>query len=583
VNSLGEPGGESHGSDPTGGGAEPALAPAILVVGAETDGIRRVRDQLERRHGSDYLIVVEPSPSAAFDRMSHFGAEGRELALVLAEQWMPETTGAELLGAVRARFSRARRGLLVEFGAWGDEATATAIHQAMATGQIDYYVLIPWRTPDELFNRIVSEFLHEWARSLETGPREILVVGPQGDRRTHEVRSLLARNGIPFVFACDDTPDGQDALERAGLDGSVLPVVMFHDGRVLMDPSNVQVADAFGLRTAPEGDEYDLVIVGAGPGGLAAAVYAGSEGLCTLVVEREAIGGQAGSSSLIRNYLGFARGITGAELAMRAYQQAWVFGVPFVMMRDVVGLETSGGRHLLTLSDGTRVSARAVVLATGVSYRRLDAEPLEALVGAGVFYGASIAEAQGMRGKDVVVVGGGNSAGQAALHLARYAAQVTIVVRGESLAASMSSYLIEEIAAAPNVVVRYSTEVVDGGGSGQLEWLVLADRGSGARERVAAGGLFILIGAHPHTGWLPPEVARDQWGYVMTGVDLGEEWPLPDRAPLPLETSLPGVFAVGDLRHRSMKRVASAVGDGANVVAQVHELLQPAPSQPSGG
>lgn len=569
------------GADRGEGDERPNLKPVILVVGGEEQGIRRVQDQLERRHGSDYVIGVESNPRAALDRIAGLAAEGRELALVLAEQWMPGTTGTELLGTVRARFPRARRGLLVEFGAWGDKATADAIHTAMSTGQIDYYVLIPWRTPDELFNRTISEFLHEWARSLETGPREVTVVGPERDTRTHEVRSLLARNGIPYVFACEDAPEGRDALGAAGLDGSVLPVVAFHDGRVLVNPSNVEVADAFGLKTAPEDDEYDLVIVGAGPGGLAAAVYAGSEGLHTLVVEREAIGGQAGSSSLIRNYLGFARGITGAELAMRAYQQAWVFGVPFVMMRDVVGLEPTDGRHLVTLSDGTRVRASTVVLATGVSYRRLAVEALEALVGTGVYYGASISEAQGMKGKDTVVVGGGNSAGQAALYLARYAREVTIVVRGESLAASMSSYLIREIDAAPNVVVRYSAEVLDGGGSGQLEWLVLADRATGERERVPAAGLFILIGARPRTDWLPAEVARDQWGYVMTGADVGEDWPLGERTPLPLETSMPGVFAVGDLRHRSMKRVASAVGDGANVVAQVHELLQAAPAQRS--
>jgi len=472
-------------SSDDGGGAD--LAPVILVVGSEGEAIGRARDQLERRHGSDYAIVVESSSSAALERIAHLGDEGGELALVLAEQWMPGTTGAELLGSVRAHFPRARRGLLVEFGAWGEEATANAIHTAMATGQIDYYVLLPWRTPDELFNRTVSELLHEWARSLETGPREVLLVGRDADRRTHEVRSLLARNGIPYVFARDDAPDGRRALDRAGLDGSTLPVVAFHDGRVLADPSNIQIAEAFGLGTAPGGGEFDLVIVGAGPGGLAAAVYAGSEGLRTLVVEREAIGGQAGSSSLIRNYLGFARGITGAELAMRAYQQAWVFGVPFVMMRDVVALEASHERHVLTLSDRTRVSAQAVVLATGVSYRRLDVEPLESLVGAGVFYGASISEAQGMRGKGVVVVGGGNSAGQAALYLARYARQVTIVVRGGSLAASMSSYLIGEIGAAPNIDLRYSTEVVGGRRIG-APGMARASRPHQRRPRAGAGG-----------------------------------------------------------------------------------------------
>ena len=364
-------------------------------------------------------------------------------------------------------------------------------------------------------------------------------------------------------------------MRSPGVQG--LPVIVGLDGRALADPTNEQVAEACGLPTRLARSDFDLVIVGAGPAGLASAVYAGSEGLQTLVVERETIGGQAGSSSLIRNYLGFARGVSGAELTMRAYQQAWVFGVDFLMMREVTSLRPAAGVLGVTLSGGEEVTARAVVVATGVTYRRLGIAALEELTGAGVFYGASVAEAQALAGEQVYVVGGGNSAGQAAVHLSRHAQRVTLLVRGESLATGMSRYLIDEIEAATNIDVLLATEVVGGGGAGRLQRLVLIDRRTGYSRSVAAAALFVLVGAQPHTSWLPADVARDRWGFVLTGADAhdseaGPGWTL-SRPPLALETSLPGVFAVGDVRHRSIKRVASAVGDGAVVVGQVHEHL----------
>jgi thioredoxin reductase (NADPH) len=325
-------------------------------------------------------------------------------------------------------------------------------------------------------------------------------------------------------------------------------------------------------------------VVGAGPAGLAAAVYSSSEGLRTLVVEREAIGGQAGSSSLIRNYLGFARGIRGAELAQRAYQQAWVFGTTFLLMREVRALTSRGDRYVLSLSDGTEASARAVILATGVTYRRLGIPALEDLTGAGVFYGASVSDAQALSGQDAYVVGGGNSAGQAAMHLARYA-RVTILCRGSSLADSMSRYLRDEIAAAENIEVRLGTEVVDGGGESRLEHLTIRDRPTGETATVPAAALFLLIGATPHTGWLPPEIERDERGWLLTGRDVAEaggrfsRWSL-ERAPFTYETSMPGVFAVGDVRQSSVKRVASAVGEGSVVIREVHELLEGAAEPP---
>jgi thioredoxin reductase (NADPH) len=354
-------------------------------------------------------------------------------------------------------------------------------------------------------------------------------------------------------------------------------VVMLVGGGVLVNPTNADLADAYGVSTTLEGrSDFDVVIVGAGPAGLAAAVYASSEGLDTLVVERESIGGQAGSSSLIRNYLGFARGVSGSELAQRAYQQAWIFGASFLHAREVTALRAGGGRHVLTLSDGSEASARAVVVATGISYRRLGIPGLDALLGTSVFYGASVSEARAHAGQKVYVVGGGNSAGQAAIHLSRYAGRVTMLVRRGSLVETMSSYLIDQIEAAGNIDVRTKTEVAACAGDGVLETITLRDTVSGDIEAVPAAALFIQIGAEPYTAWLPPEIRRDAWGYLLTGPDLpAGSWPL-ERPPLMLETSLPGVFAAGDAREGSTKRVASAVGEGSVVIEQVHQLLDTA-------
>jgi thioredoxin reductase (NADPH) len=346
---------------------------------------------------------------------------------------------------------------------------------------------------------------------------------------------------------------------------------------VLVDPGNAEVAEALGLDVRPAGHTYDVAVVGAGPAGLAAAVYGASEGLATALLEREAFGGQAGTSSRIRNYLGFPHGVSGVELALRAYQQAWGFGAHFIYGNPATSLGAEGGLRVVGLEDGSQVRARAVVIATGVSYRRLDVPELEALAGAGVFYGAGTIEAQAVTGKPVFVVGGGNSAGQAAVHLAKYARQVTILVRARSLATSMSSYLIQEIGNAPNISVRYRTEVAAGGGDGHLEQLLLRDRETGDTATVPAAGLFILIGARPSTSWLPEAIDRDPWGFVLTGPDAAARW-MPRRPPFLLETSLPGVFAVGDVRHGSVKRVASAVGEGSIATRFVHDYLALAPA-----
>jgi thioredoxin reductase (NADPH) len=546
--------------------------PTLVAVDDDPVALARITDELRRRYEADYTVVCERSPLAALEALR----ESRDdVAVVLADQWMPEMAGTELLAQVRSLHPHAKRGLLVDWGAWGDRPTAEAIRGAMARGEIDYYVLKPWRSPDEFFHRTLGEFIHEWSRTHVARPKEIAVVADAWAPRTHEVTTLLARNGVPHVFHRSDSPEGRELLARTRTDTREGPVVILLDGRVLVNPSNVELAGGYGVSTELEDErDFDVIVVGAGPSGLSAAVYASSEGLRTLVVEREAIGGQAGSSSLIRNYLGFSRGVTGAELAQRAYQQAWVFGTRFVLMRDVVALRAEGGEHRVTLPDGAEATARAVVLASGVSYRRLGMPSLEELVGAGVFYGASTSEAQALAGERVYVVGGGNSAGQAALHLARHAAEVTILVRGPSLAETMSQYLADEIGAVRNIEVRTETEVVDGGGERRLEWLALESRSTGDVARVPAAGLFVLIGAMPHTEWLPDSIARDRWGYVVTGADIeGDEvWAL-ERKPLMFETTLPGVFAVGDVRHRSVKRVASAVGDGSVAIQQVHQYL----------
>jgi thioredoxin reductase (NADPH) len=536
--------------------------PAIIVVASDAEARDRVRQELDHRYANDYEVMCTSDAASALQKL-----EGKRVAVVLAEQWLQGTTGVELLTEVRAQHPHAKRALLVDWGAWADPPTAEAIVSAMALGQIDYYVLKPWRMPDELFHRTLGEFLHEWSRAGAGGPREMTVVGRQGSPRAHELRTFLTRNGVPHGFLSADSEEGKAALAKAGLEGETRPVVILFDGRALVDPTNVEVAEGWGVRTTlDEEREFDVIVVGAGPAGLAAAVYASSEGLRALVVEREAIGGQAGSSSLIRNYLGFSRGVTGAELAQRAYQQAWVFGTRFVLTREVTGLRTDGDRHVISIEDVGEASAPVIVLATGVAYRTLGIPAADALMGAGVFYGASVGDAQALMGQDAFVVGGGNSAGQAALHLARYARHVTILVRGDSLAETMSQYLIRELGAAPNIEVRPQTEVADVRGEMQLEGLTLRNRTTGETEEVEAGGLFILIGAVPHTEWLPPGLERDQWGYIVAGTDL-------EPARRMFETSVPGIFAVGDLRHRSVKRVASAVGEGSVVIQEVHRYL----------
>jgi thioredoxin reductase (NADPH) len=569
----------SQGSDRAQAGPEAAGLPLILAVDDDLEALRRLTRELKQRYDADYEVVCQRSALRAVEILEDARADGREVALVLADQEMPELDGAELLSRVHRLHPQARRGLLVHWGDWARPERASGMLSGMAESRFDYYVLKPARRGEEQFHRIISEFLHEWARLRSPVESEITLVGGEWASRTHELRSLLARNGMPHAFVEDDCPRGRRLLEAVGHSAAEGPVAIVRDGPTLVNPSNVELAAAFGVNTElGEERDFDVVVVGAGPAGLTTAVYAASEGLRALVVEREAIGGQAGSSSLIRNYLGFSRGISGGELAQRAYQQAWVFGTTFLLMRDVASLRPDGERLRLEVA-GREVSAAAVVLATGATYRKLDVPALAEMTDAGVFYSAST-QGQALAGEPLFVVGGGNSAGQAAMHLSRYASQVTLVVRGETLADSMSRYLRDALAATPNVEVRYGAEIADAVADedGWLAALILRDVASGECERHVAGGLFVLIGADPHTDWLPAEIERDRWGYVLTGSDLlqagslPDSWPL-ERPPLILETSMPRVFAVGDVRQGSTKRVASAVGEGSVVVEQLHRLL----------
>jgi thioredoxin reductase (NADPH) len=532
--------------------------PLILAVDEDPDALQRITAELQR-YARDYRVVCGPSTDAALAQLEALRESDVAVAVVLAARGTQELKGEELLEKVHELHPHAKRALLIPWGGWADEDTADAIRNAMALGHMDYYALKPWSTPDELFHRLVSEFLQEWRRQNAPGRRELTVVADPWSQRGYELRNLLARNGVPHAFHACDSSEGAELLQSCGQGGVQVPVVILPDGSALVDPEAEDLAQ-HGTRmptVLDEPGEFDVVIIGAGPAGLAAAVYAASEGLSALVVERESIGGQAGSSTRIRNYLGFSRGLSGAELAQRAYQQAWVFGARFLLTREVVDLTVGDAWHTVSISGGPEVSARSVILAMGVSYKRLAVAELAALEGVGVFYGSSPSEARQFTGGDVYVVGGANSAGQAAVHLARYARSVTLVVRGPSLAASMSRYLIDEIEGHDRIHVLESTQVVGASGDGRLDTLTL--RGPEGEREVAADALFILIGAEPRTEWLPPAIERDERGFVTSGDDYG--------------TSVPGIFAIGDVRSGSVKRVASAVGEGSVVIQHVHHYI----------
>ena len=542
--------------------------PVIMLVDDEPQALTPMLDALARRYGGDYRVVSHLSPRAALDDLITIKNEGEEVALIIADQWMPEMTGIDLLGRAHQIHPEAQRALLVT---WGDRTAGPTILTSCALGQIENYVHKPWSPPEVHLYPLIGEYLAAWTRTH--GPRMELVrvVGDDPSARAYELQELLHRNGIPHGFYVAASDAGRALLKQAGLDGSRLPVVILPDGHVLLDPSNSEILDSLGVSNL-EQSRCDVAIVGAGPAGLAAAVYAASEGFDTLVIERQAIGGQAGSSSLIRNFLGFPGGISGGDLTLRAYQQAWLFGAKYVLAREVTQLRASGTDRILTLSDGREITARAVIIASGASYRRLDVPNLERFSGAGLFYTSPLSGVV-LKDKNVFVAGGGNSAGQAVVYLAKNSNKVTLIVRAASLEQGMSDYLVRDIRQRSNVEVRLQTEVVDGGGEKMLERIVLRDRVSGKTETLPADLLFALVGAQPHTDWLGTAVDRERGGYIVTGRDLDRRGAAVEREPLPLETSMPGVFAVGDVRARSVKRVASAVGEGSIAVQYIHTYM----------
>ncbi|MGY1690338.1 FAD-dependent oxidoreductase [Geodermatophilus sp. SYSU D01105] len=548
-------------------------APLLVAVDDDPGLLADVERELRNRYASDYRVCCLSSPEEARRALGEFAAAGAEVALVLAAEELAGAPGTEFLAEVPSLFPHAQRALLLPWAHVGDPGAGDAVFEAIARGRIDQYLVRPAPPPDEQFHQAVSTFLLRWAEAQRRAPHTIDVVGETWSGRAYELRETLGRCAMPHRFCLADSAEGRAILADAGLDKK-LPLLRMPDGRVMEDPTDLDIARSAGTTLEPSGDHYDLVIVGCGPAGLSAGVYGASEGLRTIVIDSGSIGGQATASSSIRNYLGFPRGLSGADLARRAYEQAWVFGARFAFMQQVTDLTREDDGIVLTLDTGGVVTARAVVLAMGASYRRLGVEPLEELRGAGVYYGAAASEAPLVTGEEVYIVGGANSAGQAALHLAHYAKRVTLVVRADSLAAGMSHYLVRQVEENPDIEVRTATEVVDGGGDGRLEHLVLRNRTTGARETVDAFALFLMIGARPHTDWLPPTVERDDAGFVLTGADLGAAaLRASGRPPVPFETSVPGVLAAGDVRHGSVKRVASAVGEGSIAIQFVHRLL----------
>jgi thioredoxin reductase (NADPH) len=551
-------------------------SPVLFIVDADPQARGVVQSALARRFGPDYRVLAVSGPQDGLTALKGLADQGAEVALVAADLRLPGMDGVDFLERAHALHPGSWRVLLVAMDRHHTTVPFTelaTLQRATALGRIDFSVVKGWVTPEEWLYPQIQEALTAWTIAHRPSHVVYRIVGEQWAPRSHELRDLLTRNSVPFEFHAVESQAGQLLIQEFGIDVRRLPAVIHHDGSVQHDPSLADVAAAHGIETQPLPEVYDLAIVGAGPAGLAAAVYGASEGLRTVVLEPDAIGGQAGTSSMIRNYLGFPRGISGGGLAHRAWEQAMLFGAQFVFMHKVVGLSPRGDDRVMALADGSQAAARAVIIATGVSYRRLGIQALDRLIGAGVFYGAPGVEAPAMAGQQVCVVGGANSAGQAALHLAKFASGVTLLVRGESLGASMSDYLITQLNATPNINLRLRTRVADGRGEGRLEVLTLEDVRTGQREQVPCEAVFVLIGAEPRTQWLRDLVKVDDRGFILTDRDVPQSaWPLP-RPPLPFETSLPGVFAVGDVRYGSVKRVAGAVGEGSVAVGSVHEYL----------
>jgi thioredoxin reductase (NADPH) len=552
--------------------ADPART-VILTVDDDPGVSRAVARDLRRRYGASYRIVRAESGASALDALRELKLRGDQVAAILADYRMPQMNGIEFLEQALDVHPDARRVLLTAY------ADTNAAIDAINVVDLDYYLLKPWDPPEEKLYPVLDDLLESWrATGLRSVPMT-KVVGHRWSARSAAVRDFLARNQVPYRWYASDEPEGRRLLAAAGQDGLTLPLVVTADGTALVAPEDAELATHVGLATTPAANFYDLVVVGGGPAGLGAAVYGASEGLRTVLVERSATGGQAGQSSRIENYLGFPDGVSGAQLTDRARRQAHKFGAEILTAREVTGLEVDGSARTVRFSDGSAVAAHCVILATGVSYRQLNAPGLDELTGRGVFYGSALTEAEACQGQEIYIVGGANSAGQAAMYLSRRAKTVTMLIRGPSLTESMSYYLIQQIEATPNIIVRTGTVVEAAHGTEHLEQLTLRDVAGGRSDLVDTSLLFIFIGAAPLTDWLEGTVLRDERGFIVAGPDLIGDgrtltgWEL-DRPPYHLETSVPGVFVAGDARAESAKRVASAVGEGAMAVMLVHRYLE---------
>ncbi len=549
------------------GESRPERRPAILAVDDDPAVLAAVARDLRRGFGEHYRILRAASGAQALELLHELLARGDQVAMLIADQRMPGMSGTDYLVEARKLVPDAKRVLLTAYA--DTEAAIAAINQVA----LDYYLLKPWDPPEEQLFPVVEDLLTTWEAGAALEAGGVRVVGHRFSRESHDLRDFLARNRVPARWL-DVERDGEakELLHVAGVDADRLPVVLLEDGAVLERPTVLELAERLGISHQPALEHYDLVIVGGGPAGLAAAVYGASEGLRTVMVEREAPGGQAGQSSRIENYLGFPQGLSGSDLARRATDQARRLGAELLSVQDAVGLRAEGAGRLVELSGGGILSSNCVLIASGVAYRQLDAPGFSELTGAGIYYGAAMREARSCSDQSVVIIGGANSAGQAAVYFSSYAKQVTMLVRGPSLERSMSHYLIEQLGGLPNVHVQTNSQAVAAEGDGRLRGLRVRD-GDGAESDLAANACFVFIGASPRTDWLDGVLARDRRGFILAGPDVQSAgWPL-KREPYLLETSVPGVFVAGDVRARSIKRVASAVGEGSMAVSLIHEYL----------
>ncbi len=548
-----------------------AAKPIIFTLDDDPEVLQAIQRDLRREFGRDYRIMRADTGAEALDALQQLKLRNDEVALFLVDQRMPEMSGVEFLGEARLIYPNAKKSLLTAY------ADTNAAIEAINNINLDYYLMKPWDPPEENLFPVMHDLLDQWGATYRPAFEGLRVIGHQWSPDSHRIKDFLARNRVPYRWLDVETdPHAEELLSY--LDHPVLPVVLIPDGQGYNNPANVEIAQIVGLKTQATQPFYDLAIVGGGPAGLAAAVYGASEGLHTLLIEREATGGQAGTSSRIENYLGFPSGLSGSDLARRAVAQATRFGVEILTPAEAVKVRIEDQYRILELSDGSEISCHALMIATGVSYRRIGVMGCDELTGAGVYYGAAMTEAQSVAGQDVFIVGAGNSAGQAAMYFCRYAKTVYMVVRGDSLGRTMSQYLVDQIGATPNIKVLTQTEVMAVHGAEHLEAITLIDKQTRDTEKNPAAALFVFIGALPHTDWLEGVVERDDHGFIVTGNDLIHDgkppkgWTL-DRLPFLLESSVPGIFVAGDVRHHSVKRVASAVGEGSIAVQFIHQYL----------